>query len=304
MVQQSRRARSAFTLIELLVVIAIIAILVGLLLPAVQKVREAANRMKCENNLKQLGLAEQVYHDTNGSFSPAALSTPTTQGWGQFILQQIEQGSLYAQYNWSQNWNAAANWPVIGVQLSVMQCPSTPNQNRSTTPAGTTYSVAAGDYAPIAVVNAGLLNTLGLPASANYDGPMYLNSKVRMLDIHDGTSNTMMISEDSGRPTKYIEGVMQSTLTADNGGWPDRNTDVGVDGFNTATKLINTSTAFGGTCVINCTNDAELYSFHTGGVNAVFADGSVHFLSASIAPSTLVALITANGGEALNGASY
>jgi prepilin-type N-terminal cleavage/methylation domain-containing protein len=135
------RFRPSFTLIELLVVIAIIAVLIGLLLPAIQKVREAANRISCANNLKQIALALHNYHSANGTFPPGGItngeccSTPSGPNWAIFILPYIEQDNLYQQYNQSKTNEDIANAPVVQTYVKTYTCPSDTNANQLLVPA-------------------------------------------------------------------------------------------------------------------------------------------------------------------------
>ncbi|MFN9718078.1 MAG: DUF1559 domain-containing protein [Planctomycetota bacterium] len=323
------RKSQGFTLIELLVVIAIIAILVALLLPAVQQAREAARRTQCKNNLKQIGLALHNYESTFGMFPPSriSISTPMVfqQSWNVMVLPFLEQAPMYNQYNFNIPWFAAANDPITTTQLPAFVCPSTPGTR--TTPPQTLYDGITGasrtgtpiwgynDYGSINAVRNAFIVASGLPSINTRDAMGGLGrgpGGTRMRDITDGTSNTMLIAEDAGRPMQYIRNVrglnprvgniaFGTPFTADGWGWADINNGFSVDGGNTA-GVQNTTTSSGattivGNCVINCTNDSEMYSFHTGGVQTVLADGSVRFISENISGATLVGLITLAGGE-------
>src|SRR6516165_8917191 len=152
---QIRNPRTAFTLIELLVVIAIIAILIALLVPAVQKVREAAARLSCENNLKQIGLALHSYHGTYKHFPtnvrPVAAGG-VRRSWAVDILPFIEQSAMYQRYDLSQNWSAPANLPVTSLPVPIYQCLSVPSPDRLDANPDTGYTppiVAVRDYAGI-----------------------------------------------------------------------------------------------------------------------------------------------------------
>jgi len=326
--QDSRRA---FTLIELLVVIAIIAILIGLLLPAVQKVRAAAARVQCQNNLKQMGLALQTYHDSNGTFPPAALAVPGTSpvnprdaGWGMtwqvLILPQIEQNGLYNQWNRSND--AQGNAQVTSIPVTTYLCPSDAKAPNITNANGLVFNMARGNY--------GINGGAGLGTNNNV-----LNNRWRkglthfrqryaasIGDVIDGTSNTVAVTE-----------LVKSLTTGDNsqGAWAYPGADYitayndqGSVGNNYAvtnlpasnqTQVPNcdarlaTCQTYTPHCDNNLTGVDSIFgcgeqgpgqtarSNHPGGVNAVLVDGSVRFVSNTVDGRVWLAVFTIAGGE-------
>jgi len=337
--------RPGFTLIELLVVIAIIAVLIALLLPAVQTAREAARRAQCINNLKQIGLASHNFEGTRGFFAPTwairkeflgtAITYPPTdrryipdcpmelaevcshpydlQAWVPFLLPFIEQGTMANAFNMAVAFPSAQNSTVVGTQLNVMICPSTPDGFRTesfpNSLDGKSYTLAAGDYAVDDGIDDAWLTLNNVPHVAGQDAKGLLKGNYlrRIAEVTDGLSNTIMYSEDAGRPSLYLAGklIPIGTLVpngynqgkptdASNGsgsGWADFGSEFYTDGDNT-----NQHT--------NWSSNNEVYAFHPGGANHVYADGSVHFVKATTAPSVFTALITYNGGEIISSDSY
>jgi prepilin-type N-terminal cleavage/methylation domain-containing protein/prepilin-type processing-associated H-X9-DG protein len=283
--------RAGFTLIELLVVIAIIGILVGLLLPAVHKIREAANRMSCCNNLKQLGLALHQYHDTNLFFPAAALrGVPERQAWVPSVLPFVEQQPLSNSYVFNLAWFDPANQPAVATPLKIVQCPSTPGGSRFDT--AFSFQPACGDYNATTAVSAILIQVGLIPATSDLRGVLVRNATTRMADITDGTSTTIILGEDASRPQLWNVGSLVPDGYVWGGGWADAHGPFAVSGAST-----DGSIARGGPCGVNCTNFTEFYAFHPAGANAVFADGSVRLIQASINISVLAALTTRSGGE-------
>ncbi|HTU91976.1 MAG TPA: DUF1559 domain-containing protein [Gemmataceae bacterium] len=343
-----RRFRRAFTLIELLVVIAIIAVLIGLLLPAVQKVREAASRTQCMNNLKQLALACMNYEGVNRGFPPALTGyynpSAAPVNWGTFLLPYIEQSNLYNQYNFTCGYwpvgssgNAGingsnSNSAVVSTSLTIFLCPSVPVSRNPYVvtwgfPGYSTvgpYTCANGDYSNILCVDPGEIALLGLGASypnynsgsfpppSNLNGVFQPDSSTTVGMITDGTSNTILLTEFAGKMEMYIAGSRDSGLTllgvpqapyptptsgpllyGGLGGWGDPSNGADELWGSSADGTIGPN----GPCLMNCSNNFGMYSFHTGGCPAVFADGSVHFLTQATAANVLIALATMQGSE-------
>jgi prepilin-type N-terminal cleavage/methylation domain-containing protein/prepilin-type processing-associated H-X9-DG protein len=270
--------RRAFTLIELLVVIAIIAVLIGLLLPAVQKVRESAANSQCKNNLHQIGVACHAYHDLNRCLPPGYLAnvpysdgaTDTAPGWGwaAFLLPQLEQDNLYRQLKFSQ---PVQNAPAIQSFVKVYLCPSDLPPTSAftlTDAAGTNIAAAApSSYAA----------TVGPDASDVADptglGVFYRNSRTKFSDIKDGTSQTVMIGERAWTDSMGIWAGAPSGAVLRPG---PRNLWQSATAPAPCLVLAHNNW-------INITSDADgglddFSSCHSNGVNLLFADGSIHFL--------------------------
>jgi prepilin-type N-terminal cleavage/methylation domain-containing protein len=305
-------SRRAFTLVELLVVIAIIGILVALLLPAVQAAREAARRTQCFNNLKQVGLGAQNFHSAFGYFPPGALRAPASgalpqvctklgvktngvnHSWAIFLLPYMEQQNLYQQYNLNADWSSPANQAVRESPLSILTCPTAPGgstRSYTKTVSGTAVKVAAADYGPNNAYSSTLEGAGYADVTVNRAGVLQVNQTWSIPEIHDGASNTLLVSEDAGRPDRYQAGRMVAANAQLDGGWADHECEYITHGYSAD------GTKSPGPCHTNCTNNNEVYSFHSGGANHVVTDGSVRFISATMDIRSFVKLLTRDGGD-------
>lgn len=299
---RTAHTRPGFTLIEVLVVISIIAILVTLLLPAVQKVRASAANAQCFNNMRQIGLAFHNHEGVKGYLPPYATKNAPKHGWAVYLLPYLEQDAVHAQYDYTQTWSNVANRPAKKNVIPTFQCPSfgkNPRFDTTTQPSFAANPAAVSDYAPISVAN-GLAYYLGLattpvpPADQvknNWTGALMLDEVTKLSSILDGTSRTILIAEDGNRPNRIQKNVIVGTNVS-GAGWADDGAAFALDGTDTATATITR-----GPCVLNCTNANEIYSQHRNGCNFVLCDGSAQFIRNEIDPAILLGIVTRRNGD-------
>lgn len=255
----TKRPRMGFTLVELLVVVAIIGILIGMILPAVQSVREAARRTACSNKLRQQGLALLNYESAFQRF-PAGSQSMTNHSWATEVLSYLEQPALYDQVNFELAWRDDANVKVLSTVLEVFSCPSSTNDY----PGKTDYCGIRG-------------STLNGASDIGRNGILFPESDrhraVGIRDVKDGASNTIMVAEAVvvGPSNFGFWGCGLHCVSHDDG---PINFAVSADAVY-----------------------SDIASHHPGGAYAVFADGSTRFLSESLTVETVGAMCTRSNGE-------
>jgi prepilin-type N-terminal cleavage/methylation domain-containing protein/prepilin-type processing-associated H-X9-DG protein len=330
------RTRRAFTLIELLVVIAIIAVLISLLLPAVQSAREAARRSQCVNNLKQLGLAMHNYHDVNDALPLGrTLQVGTYRPFSQFarILGHMEQKNVYDALNFAVGSYDAPNFTASAVTVSTFLCPSDANMQIPVGLVAPGYASAGINYR--ANEGTSVAMWFGAEDAANINngkvippnGLFFSSQLIRLADVVDGTSNTAAFSEhvmgdfnnslasefsDTFRPGTFPANSEEAYQFCRNFDFRNLSfqgySNVGAPwtyGYHSTTSYWHSGPPNSRSCMYpNSRIATTSNSKHPGGVNVAMADGSVRFVKSTVNVDAWRALGTRNGGEVISADAY
>jgi prepilin-type N-terminal cleavage/methylation domain-containing protein len=316
-----RGSRPAFTIVELLVVIAIIGLLVVLLLPAIQAAREAARKMSCSNNLRQVGLAVPMFEDSRRSLPMAAYGRPYAKFSDNpqdlissvftHLLPYLEEKAAYERYDWNRDWAAAENQAVVNTVVPTFRCPSSAGEplQRGLRAAGVHFpdhTAAVSDFT--AVYSWGY--PLAIPANQPYRdiwgtsalSPLHESGVYRRpvrRYVIDGASRTLTFVERASSTDRWVSGKLTETNPSTASEWAPwagqgcnwilSYTD---DGANYAPSGL-------GDCNVNCSNHQGVYAFHPGGAHGVCLDGRIVFLHGDIQPEVLYALVTRSRGETI-----
>jgi type II secretory pathway pseudopilin PulG len=314
-----RQSRAGFTLPELLLIVAIVAVVLALLVPALFKAHEAANRVHCANNLRQLGQACISFEKSYQYFPTSIKDTGPQRSWMVQILPWIGRSDLARQYDYHKNWCDPANAAVVSQQIPLLYCPASPGGPRAasgvvrlkTNDASGDRVIVKHSFAEAACSDYAVIHQVKDIAYsngfANAYGPGMLAEDLfpRVSDIADGLSNTLMINESAGRPDEWMGRQMTRTdVKPGDAVWASRDNDFSFRGFTLdedSQRYVNKAS---GPCAVNCSNIEGIYSFHRGGSQAVFGDGAVRFISQGVSTQLFARLVTRAGGEEVNLADY
>lgn len=305
------RIQRGFTLVELLVVIAIIGILIAMLLPAVQAAREAARRMMCSNNMRQIAIATTQYENTHGVYPPSFVDYNATykplHSLLAYILPFIEQMDLAERYTFDCEWYRQGPYPgsstpsnnqsVASAEIALFKCPTSPGP--TSVQASSTVSYGVSDYAVCRRISGDALDFMVLkkivPPGTVIDSALLPITQTTNLtrsisEITDGTSNTWLLTEDAGRPNFYARDgrTFDTSKNVTGAAWADRHAEYYAHNECNGGRLMN------------CHNNNEIYSFHPGGCIFSYCDGSVRFVPDNVDLFVFAASMSADGGEAFN----
>jgi prepilin-type N-terminal cleavage/methylation domain-containing protein len=282
--------RRGFTLVELLVVVAIVGILLMLLLPAVQAARESARRCQCANNLRQIGLAVLQYEMIYKKLPPPRHNHPE-YSIHVLLLPYLELNQIHKRFHYNLDFDDPLNRPVSESDIPMFVCPTTPGRRHY-----------AADYASCGLIQKPVVQTLldagRIKPRLEYKSMLYIfydTDVVRLRDIKDGLSQSLLFFEDAGRPTRYQHRQIVGGKT-EGAGWADPDNYYVVQN-----QILQDYGCYDGMPFINCTNCNDNYSFHPNGCNFGYGDSTVRFHTLDIDPDVYISLFTRAAKDCVSG---